>query len=228
MTELIDRTAVAATGGTVLLDSDDDALVARLRAGDGVAFTRIVDEWSPVLLHVARRYVADRQAAEDVVQDTWLGVMTGLAHFEGRSSLRSWTFSILINRAKTRRTRDQRVVASATLTGGAVDADQSTLDPARFQDADGKYPGHWTSTGAPRPWEEPEGRALGREVGELIERALDALPERQRLVVQMRDIHGMSSDEACAALRLSQQNQRVLLHRGRAALRAALEGYHRG
>ena len=204
----------------------DQDLVARLRAGDETAFAELVDAWSPVMLHVARRYVANRQAAEDVVQEAWLGVLKGLDRFEGRSSLRSWTFSILINRAKTRRAHDLRLVASASLTGS--DADTPTVDPVRFQGPDGNYPGHWTSAGAPRPWEEPEGRAVGRETGALIERALDDLPERQRLVVQMRDLQGMSSDEACAALRLSQQNQRVLLHRGRAALRAALEDYYRG
>jgi RNA polymerase sigma-70 factor (ECF subfamily) len=213
------------TAQQTAVEVDEPELVTRLRSGDEAAFARLVDEWSPVMLHVARRYVADRQAAEDVVQDAWLGVITGLARFEGRSSLRSWTFSILINRAKTRRTRDQRVTVSATLT--SPEPDLSTVDPARFQGADGRYPGHWTSVGAPRPWEEPEGHVVEREIGELIDQALDELPERQRLVVQMRDLHGMSSDEACAALCLTQQNQRVLLHRGRAALRAALETYHR-
>lgn len=213
------------TAQQTAVEVDEPELVTRLRNGDEAAFARLVDEWSPVMLHVARRYVADRQAAEDVVQDAWLGVITGLARFEGRSSLRSWTFSILINRAKTRRTRDQRVTVSATLT--SPERDLSTVDPARFQGADGRYPGHWTSVGAPRPWEEPEGHVVEREIGELIDQALDELPERQRLVVQMRDLHGMSSDEACAALCLTQQNQRVLLHRGRAALRAALETYHR-
>jgi len=201
-------------------------LVARLRAGDEAAFAQLVDEWSPVMLHVARRYVANTQAAEDVVQEAWLGVIKGLPRFEGRSTLRSWTFSIVINRAKTRRARDFRLVPSATMT--APEPDGPVVDPARFQGPDGRYPGHWTSAGAPRPWEEPEGRALGREIGEVINRALDDLPERQRLVVQMRDVQGMSSDEACAALQLSQQNQRVLLHRGRSALRAALERYYVG
>jgi len=207
-------------------DTGDEELVARLRAGDQATFARLVDEWSPVMLHVARRYVATRQAAEDVVQDAWLGVITGLARFEGRSSLRSWTFSILINRAKTQHVKERRVVASAALTG--VSGDEPTVDPGRFQGPDGAYPGHWTSTGAPRPWDEPEGGLINREVAGLIEQALDGLPERQRLVVQMRDVQGMTSAEACAALAVSEQNQRVLLHRGRAALRAALESYHRG
>jgi RNA polymerase sigma-70 factor (ECF subfamily) len=215
-----------------LLDQDvlgvaEDQLVARLRRGDIAAFAQIVAEWSPVMLHVARRYVGDRHAAEDVVQDAWLGVINGLGNFEGRSTLRSWTFSILINRAKTRIARDQRTVASAALTG-LPDPDDASVDPARFQGAHGVHPGHWTSSGEPQHWTEPEVGALKSEVAEKIEAALDVLPERQRLVVQMRDIQGMSADETCAALAVSQQNQRVLLHRGRAALRSRLEGYYRG
>jgi RNA polymerase sigma-70 factor (ECF subfamily) len=153
-------------------------------------------------------------------------VITGLARFEGRSSLRSWTFSILINRAKTHHAKERRVVASAALTG--LESDEPTVDPGRFRGAGDPYPGHWTSAGAPRPWEEPEGGALNSEVAAVIEKAMDRLPERQRLIVQMRDVQGMTSAEACAALQLSEQNQRVLLHRGRAALRSALEEYHRG
>lgn len=205
---------------------DETALVARLRAGDEATFRQLVRDWSPVMLRVARGYVANRHAAEDVVQDTWLGVINGLHGFAGRSSLRSWTFSILINRAKTRGAREARIVASAALTGHNVDA--PVVDPGRFQGSDGAYPGHWTSAGEPRSWDQPEGRALGREVVELIDEALDQLPERQRLIVTMRDVHGMSAEEACAALGLSAQNQRVLLHRGRAALREALEEHYRG
>jgi RNA polymerase sigma-70 factor (ECF subfamily) len=204
----------------------DADLLARLRGGDAGAFAALVDEWSPVMLRVAQRYVRDRQAAEDVVQDAWLGVMTGLARFEGRSSLRSWAFAILINQAKSRHARDVRVVASAVLTG--LEPSGPTVDPARFQGPDGDYPGHWTSVGAPRPWDQPESRTLGRETSEVITAALDRLPERQRLVVEMRDVQGMSAEETCAALQVSAENQRVLLHRGRASVRRALEDYHRG
>ena len=219
MSHVSDRTVA------VLAADQDDALLARLRAGDDAAFRQIVDEWSPVMLRVARGYVSCRQSAEDVVQDAWLGVINGLPRFEGRSSLRSWTFSILINRAKTRGAREHRTVASASLT--RQDADATVVDPARFEGPGGSYPGHWTSVGAPRPWDQPEGRALGSEVVEMVDRALDLLPERQRLVVTMRDVHGMSAGEACAALSLTPQNQRVLLHRGRAALRTVLEKHYR-
>jgi RNA polymerase sigma-70 factor (ECF subfamily) len=203
----------------------DAELSARLRAGDTAAFAAIVDDWSPVMLHVARRYVRDRQAAEDVVQEAWLGVMTGLARFEGRSSVRSWTFSILINRAKTRQGRDARTVPSVGLTG--LDTGGPTVDPARFQGPDATHPGHWTSTGAPRSWEQPEPGVLNRELADLIGRALATLPERQRLVLEMRDVQGLSAAATCTALELSPGNQRVLLHRGRAAVRAVLEDYHR-
>src|SRR3954452_9744923 len=141
------------SGQAVLVDRDtpstaeDDQVLVRLRAGDTAAFTALVDAWSPVMLSVARRYVRDRQAAEDVVQETWLGVMTGLARFEGHSSVRSWAFSILINRAKTRGRRDSRVVSSARLTGLEPSGQQG--DPARFQGADGASPARWTSIGDP-------------------------------------------------------------------------------
>ncbi|MFD2093169.1 RNA polymerase sigma factor [Blastococcus deserti] len=202
----------------------EEELLDRLRAGDAAAFAAVVDAWSPVMLSVARRYVHDRHAAEDVVQEAWLGVISGIGRFEGRSSVRSWAFSIVINRAKSRFARDTRLVSSPELTGSPTSG--PTVDPARFRGPDDAYPGHWTSTGAPRPWDQPENGLLNREVRERLERALAELPERQRLVVQLRDVQGMSAEETCAALHLSAGNQRVLLHRGRAALRAALEDYY--
>jgi RNA polymerase sigma-70 factor, ECF subfamily len=201
-------------------------LLAGLRAADTAAFAGMVDGWSPVMLRVARRYVRDRQAAEDVVQEAWLGVLAGLARFEGRSSVRGWAFAILINRAKSRRDRDARVLPSAVLTG--TEPPGPTVDPARFHGPDCDHAGHWTSAGAPRPWGEPERTLLDREVTQLVEQALNGVPERQRLVLEMRDVEGMSAEETCAALHLSPENQRVLLHRGRAAVRSALESYHRG
>src|SRR5215212_11068087 len=125
------------SSSTVLADrgapstAQDADLLARLRTGDDAAFAAIVDGWSPLMLSVARRYVCDRQAAEDVVQETWLGVITGLPCFEGRSTLRSWTFAILIDRARTRRTQDARAVSSTDPTGSEPSG--PTVDPARFQ-----------------------------------------------------------------------------------------------
>src|SRR4051812_33562607 len=225
MTSLIDQ-AVLETRPSVAVQASDAEFLTRLRAADTATFTAMVGEWSPVMLRVARRYVRDREAAEDVVQETWLGVVTGLARFEGRGTIRSWTFSILINRAKSRRDRDIRVVPSSVLTG--TEPSGPAVDPARFQGPEGDYPGHWTSTGAPRRWGQPEHAVLDREIRQVVERALEQLPERQRLVVEMRDVEGMSADETRAALHLSPENQRVLLHRGRAAVRSALDDYHRG
>jgi RNA polymerase sigma-70 factor (ECF subfamily) len=225
MTSLSDQ-AVLETRPSSAVQASDGGLVGRLRAGDTAAFTAMVDEWSPVMLRVARRYVRDREAAEDVVQETWLGVVTGLARFEARGTVRSWTFSILINRAKSRRDRDIRVVPSAVLAGSEPSG--PTVDPARFQGPNGDYPGHWTSTGAPRRWGQPEHAVLDREIRQVVEQALEQLPERQRLVVELRDVEGMSAEETCAALHVSPENQRVLLHRGRAVVRSALDDYHRG
>ena len=217
MPQLTDQVPPGSTG---------DELLARLRAGDESAFAQLIDQWSPVMLRVARNYVASRHSAEDVVQDTWLGIINGLGRFEGRSSLRSWAFSILINRAKTRGARESRTIAFVTPDG--PDEQGPTVEPRRFQGPSGRYPRHWTSAGEPQSWEAPEGRTLGQEAVHIVDRALNQLPERQRLVVTMRDVHGMSAEETCDVLGLTPQNQRVLLHRGRATLRAELEDYYRG
>src|SRR3954470_4523249 len=188
MTSLSDQAVLVASPSAALQVASDAELLTRLRAGDTAAFTAMVDEWSPVMLRVARRYVRDREAAEDVVQETWLGIVTGLARFEGRGTVRSWAFSILINRAKSRRDRDVRVVPSSVLTG--LEPSGPTVDPARFAGPDGDHPGHWTSTGAPRRWGQPECSVLDREIRDVVNRALDRLPDRQRLVIEMRDVQG--------------------------------------
>jgi len=203
----------------------DQALIARLRAGDEAAFTDLVRRWSPAMLRLARNFVSTNQSAEDAVQDAWLGMLDGLHRFEGRASLRTWTFTILVNRAKTRGVREHRTLVNLQTTD---EDDGRTVDPDRFQGLDGRYPGGWTSSGVPAPWHEPERRAVARETLSLVERALAALPSRQRAVVTMRDVQGFDADEVCAVLDVSPANQRVLLHRGRATLRAALEDYYRG
>jgi RNA polymerase sigma-70 factor (ECF subfamily) len=207
-------------------DPDAEVLV-RLRAGDEAAFAELVDRWSPSMLRIARAYVSNAQSAQDAVQDAWLGVVHGLSRFEGRSTLRTWVFSILVNCARSRGVREARTVPWSQLK--PEDVDGPTVDPDRFQDAGGQYPRHWTSTGAPQRWDNhPERRVLDREVLGLLDQALETLPVRQRLVVILRDVQEMTSEEACAALGITPQNQRVLLHRGRAALRSALETYYRG
>jgi RNA polymerase sigma-70 factor (ECF subfamily) len=224
---LDDATRTTPSGDPESAPDPDADLLARLRDGDEDAFAKLVDEWSPVMLRIARTYVASRASAEDAVQDAWLGVVHGLARFEGRSSLRTWVFTILVNRARTRGARDARVVPWSAL--GSDDMGGPTVDTDRFQGPDGEYPGHWTWAGAPQRWDGcPEGRALAGEALALLEGALDALPPRQRLVVILRDIQELTAEEACAVLGVTLENQRVLLHRGRAALRRVLEDYYRG
>ena len=206
--------------------SGDAELLAALRAGDEAAFAELVAAWSPSMLRIARSYVGTWQAAEDVVQDTWLGVVRGLAGFQQRSTLRTWVLSILANRARTRATRDRRLVLWSDLTPPEADGGDATswVDPARFRGPDDPYPGHWTTAGEPVPWrEQPETSAISREALEVLEAALAALPPRQQTVVRLRDVHDLTSQEVCDVLDISAENQRVLLHRGRSRLRAALE-----
>lgn len=207
--------------------SDDQALVERLRGGDEVAFAGIVTGWSPMMLRVARGHVSTDASCEEVVQETWMAVIKGLDGFQGRSSLRTWAFRILTNLAKTRGVREARSVPmSSWLT---ADADGPTVDPDRFRRGDETHPQNWTQVGAPLPWEPaPEQSAIAGETRGLLAEALAELPDRQRAVVTLRDVHGMSAAEVCTAMELSEANQRVLLHRGRARMRAVLEDYYRG
>ena len=199
-------------------------LVALLRAGDEAAMAQLVDQWSPAMLRVARSFVDSPQSAEDVVQDAWLGMLTGLATFEGRSSLRTWTFSILINRARTRGAREARTLPQSPL----ADQDESAADDW-LADPGGAPARTWSSIDVASRWDTaPESVVLSRESLLELDRAVSALPPRQRQVVTMRDLCGMSTEEVCAALDLSPANQRVLLHRARAALREALAEYYRG
>ena len=200
----------------------DDELVARLKAGDELAFRTLIDEYAAPLRRVARGYVATDAAADEVVQDTWVGVLRGIDRFEQRSSLKTWIYRILLNIARTRGVRDKRSVPFASI--GRDDDDGPTFTPERFQDSSGPYPGHWAAF--PTRWhDQPEVRAVGHETLAVIREALEMLPPNQREVVRLRDIEGWTSAEVCNGLDLTETNQRVLLHRGRAKLRAALETY---
>ena len=192
----------------------DAVVVQRLRQRDEAVFALLLDTWSRGMLRAARAYVASDQSAEDVVQDTWLAVVRGIDRFEGRSSLRTWVYRILVNLAKTRGVREGR-----TVPVGLPD-DSPTVDPARFQGPDDRYPGHWRAFPA-----SPESWVLSREVHSLLDRALAGLPERQRIVITLRDVEGYTSEEVCSILEISAANQRVLLHRARAAVRGRLEEY---
>jgi RNA polymerase sigma-70 factor (ECF subfamily) len=177
------------------------------------------------MLRVAMMYVPTRAIAEDVVSDAWLGVLKGLDRFEGRSSLKTWIFRILTNTAKTRGQREGRSVPFSSLGGGADDdADDSPVDADRFIGDGHRWSGHWAS--APRnPRDVPEERLLAGEARERIAAAIEQLPESQRAVITLRDVDGFDAEETREILGISDVNQRVLLHRARAKVRAALEGY---
>ncbi|HEX8867827.1 MAG TPA: sigma-70 family RNA polymerase sigma factor [Lentzea sp.] len=191
----------------------DDVLVAGLRSGDEATFASLLDNWSASMLRLARAFVSTDASAEEVVQDTWLAVIRGVQGFHGASSLRTWVYRILVNTAKKRGVKEKRTVpwTSVEPDGGP------TVDPARFRGAEDEYPGHWREF--PEPW------VLDGELRGVVGRALDELPERQRVVVALRDVEGHTSEEVCAMLEISPANQRVLLHRGRALVRTRLEAY---
>jgi len=201
----------------------DDVLVARLGAGDEAAFTLVLDAWSGGMVRLARGFVSTPDSAAEVVQDTWLAVVEGIGRFEGRSSLRTWVYRILVNTAKRRRDRERRSVPWSSV----VDTDEAgpTVDPARFQGPGEPYPGHWREF--PEPWPAPEDAALAGETRRLLVAALERLPERQRRVITLRDVEGCSAEEVCAILEISAANQRVLLHRARAIVRARVEEHYR-
>ena len=200
---------------------DETLLVAALRRGDETAFVTLVDRYGAVMLRVAQSYVHERSVAEDVVQETWIAVLTGVERFEARSTVKTWIFRILVNRAKTRAQREGRSLPFSSLI--SEDEDWDGAVPAdRFQYPG--YPGHWTSP--PPDWRTiPEDRLLGQETVQQFRHALRELPPRQQQVVVLRDVEGWSSEEVCEALDLSEANQRVLLHRGRSKVRQAVEPY---
>lgn len=200
---------------------DETTLIAALRAGDESVFAQLVDQHTPSMLRVARGYVPSHEIAEEVVQETWIALLKGIDRFEGRSSLRTWLFTVMINIAKARGVRERRDADTAMLafTGG-------TVDPARFRTGDDPWPGHWKESEEPSPFPDtPEGSVLGNELVDVARCELDKLPERQRVVVTLRDMLGFDSAEVCELLDITTANQRVLLHRGRAAVREALEDY---
>ncbi len=205
---------------------DEAALVARLRAGDEAAFRDLVEALHPALRRVARMYVPTEAVADEVVQETWLGVLNGIGNFEGRSSVKTWVFRILVNRAKTRGERERRTVPFASVFDPDRDPQGALVDPNRFEPSDHPLvPVHWASP--PEAWRgSPEQRLAASETRAALSEALDALPPAQREVVTLRDVHGWSAAEVCNALDVSETNQRVLLHRGRTRLRQALEDLH--
>jgi RNA polymerase sigma-70 factor (ECF subfamily) len=199
----------------------DSELVAALRAGDEEAFRTVVREWHASLLRVAQIFTPSRAVAEEVVQEAWLRVLGALDRFEGRSSLKTWVFRVLVNTAKTRAQREGRTIPFSALQD-AWRVPEPAVDPDRFlPDDHPQHPGGW----AVPPRELPEDRLLAAETRERIAAAIEALPANQRAVISLRDVEGWTSEEVRNALDLSEVNQRVLLHRARARVRQALEDY---
>jgi RNA polymerase sigma-70 factor (ECF subfamily) len=203
----------------------DATLLERLRVGDSDAFAEIVRAWSPMMLQAARAYVSTDASAQEVVQEAWLAMIRGLDKFEGRSSLRTWLLAILGNIGRSRGVREARTVPWSSL--GPADDAVPAVDPDRFRGPDDQWPRHWTPLGKPRAWpRSPEEETLAAEDYRQLEVGLAELPEQQRIVVALRDVHGLTSDEVCSFLNLSAGNQRVLLHRGRSRLRGLLEMHY--
>jgi RNA polymerase sigma-70 factor, ECF subfamily len=199
---------------------DDGELVQALRAGDEAAFRALLELYGGGMVRVAQMYVSSRAVAEDVVQEALLGVLRGIGRFEGRSSLKTWLFSIVVNIAKTRGVRESRSVPFSSLEDDAG----GTVLPDRFLAESERFPGHWAVP--PASWAGvPEERLVADETMAVVRREIDRLPEAQRTVITLRDIEGFDADEVCNALDLTETNQRVLLHRARAKVRAALEEY---
>jgi len=188
---------------------DDPGLIDRLRAGDEAAFAELVERYHLRLVGLARTFVATREAAEDVAQETWLAAVRGIDRFEGRSSLRTWLFQICVNRARTRGVLDKRLVP--------IGPGEPAVDPNRFG-----LDGAWTE--APQHWSElVDDRLQAAALAEHVHAAITRLPTAQQLVVTLRDVEGLTAEEVCAVLSITEANQRVLLHRARSTLRRSLE-----
>lgn len=205
--------------------TDDDArLIEAIKRHDEVAFVQIVERYQATLLRIALVYARDRAVAEDVVQDTWVGVLAGIAKFEGRSSFRTWLFRILVNRARSRAGREGRTVPFSALGDGGVESHAPAVPAHRFYGSDSDWADHWSVP--PNAWgSSPQEQLLARETQDLISREIVQLPPAQREVITLRDVEGWSAEEVCNALGLTETNQRVLLHRARTRVRASIESY---
>lgn len=200
--------------------SSEQALLQRLRAGDESAFEKLVMLYNAPMLRLASMYVANSRLAEEVVQDTWIGMLRGLDRFEGRSSLKTWLFSILVNRARTNARREGRYVPLET----GEEEYEPSVGSERFHPQD--HPGHGEWVARPASWDEiPEEHLSSKETLDHIYRAIRSLSEQQREVITMRDIEQWSAEEVCNVLGLNETNQRVLLHRARSKVRQQLENY---
>lgn len=196
---------------------DDPAFLARLRAGEQGAYQQLIRRFHASLVSVANSIIGSRAQAEEVVQDSWLAVFNGISRFEGRSSLATWLFSIVLNRARTRASREKRLVGLPGILDGAQ-GNERAVDLTEFQPD-----GHWVD--APRLWDElnPERVVAGRQLWAHVQAAIERLPAGQRAVIILRDMEGRDAEEACALLGISAENQRVLLHRARGRIRKTID-----
>jgi RNA polymerase sigma-70 factor, ECF subfamily len=203
--------------------AEDEELVRALRAGDEEAFIGLVHRHHRLMVRIALGYVRTEAVAEEVVQETWCAVLHGIDRFEGRAALKTWIMRILVNRAKTRGQREARCMPFSAIADG--DHEGPAVDPSRFLPADHpRYPNHWAA--APSEWSRtPDEQLLAAETRECIRSAIAGLPARQRLVISLRDVEGWSPEEVCKLMGVTENNQRVILHRARSHVRAELESY---
>lgn len=203
---------------------DDLQLIERLKRRDEAAFVELVTRHQAAMLRLARVYARSQAVAEEIVQDTWLGVLRGIEGFEGRSSFKTWLYRILVNRAQTRAEREARTIPFSAM-GDAESADEPAVAPDRFLPGDDpEWPFHWAVP--PLAWgASPEETLLARETLGVVDAAIGDLPPAQRQVVTLRDVEGWTAEEVCNVLGISETNQRVLLHRARSRVRGALEAY---
>jgi len=220
----IEQSLVEAYPNPIAASPDELHLVAALRRGEESAFAMLIEQYHPALLRLASMYVPSRVVAEEVVQETWLGVLQGLARFEGRASLKTWIFRILTNRAKTRGMRESRSIPFSAVWNADADPGEPAIRADRFFPPEHEDAGWWSSY--PQNWDDlPEDRLLSQELRARIQQAIDGLPPSQREVISLRDVEGWAPGEVCQALGISEANQRVLLHRARSKVRGIVETY---
>jgi RNA polymerase sigma-70 factor (ECF subfamily) len=202
--------------------ADDGVLAKALAARDSGAFEYLLDRYHGALLHLAANYVPSRAVAEEVVQETWLAVIKGIDRFEGRSSVKTWLYRIMLNIARSRGVKEQRTIPFAAIAD--VDDKDPAVDPHRFRRF--RQAGGWKQP--PDPWPDPERQVIAAEQLEAARAAITRLPGAQREVITMRDLLGWDAAEVCDALGVTEANQRVLLHRARSKVRGALERHFAG
>lgn len=208
------------------LTKGEDTLIARLSKGDEGAFDELVNQHHGALIRMAMGYVADREVAEEVVQDTWMVVIESLDRFEGRSSLRTWIFGILIHKAKDRGVREKRHATFSSFESFDDDSEEA-VDPSRFQQS-GEWAGHWAFP--PQPWDDrtPEKLLANQQAVTAMQQAIDELPATLKDALILRDVEGVESTEICELLKITETNLNVRLHRARERVRQAVETYLEG